>query len=207
MFRSHASSATASQPGIRRQSGRFTPWNALGATLLLLVVPIGPVTMNAQTQTESLPKEHQIKAAFLYNFTRFVDWPPERFETDESPIVIYILGRDLFGDGLRDSVAERTVNGRRLRVESIRSASEAADGHLLFVAAGEEGLASRSALRELHRSSVLTVGESEVFRARGGIITFTVIDARIRFHINRTSAQQTDLRISSQLLQIAIIDS
>ncbi len=203
---SHASSATPLQPGIRRCARHFTPLNALGATLLLLVLTIVSAKTNAQSQTESVPKEHQIKAAFLYNFTRFVDWPPERFETDDSPIVIYILGRDPFGDDLRNSIAERTVDGRELRVESIRSVNEAADGHILFIAEGEEGLASRSALRELHQSSVLTIGESEVFRRRGGVITFTVIDGRVRFHINRNSAKLADLRISSQLLQLAVID-
>lgn len=201
MTRSPRTSRTVRRPrSLTRGPGRRPPL-AVTALLLLLVCSLAAPETPAIAQPVS--REYQIKAAFLYNFTKFVDWPPERFETGDSPIVIGVLGRNPFGDELSDVVEGREVNGRGLIARNLESPDDIEEVHLLFVASGEESLLDGS-LDTLHESGVLTVGESEAFRDLGGIVTFTLQADRIRFFINRDSAREAELRISAQLLQLAL---
>ncbi|TDU63188.1 uncharacterized protein DUF4154 [Prosthecobacter fusiformis] len=148
-------------------------------------------------------KEHQIKAAFLYNFTKFVVWPEPRPGSPGDAFVMGVLGRNPFGNELEKVVRGRMVGGRKLLVKYLSSVSEATTVDLLFVAEGEESRLGPS-MKSLHSHSVLTVGESSRFEALGGIITFSTLQDKIRFGINRQEGQAAGLKISPQLLKLAI---
>ncbi len=173
----------------------------------LWLVLLGLLVFGGRASCEAAPevsKEYQVKAAFLYNFTKFVEWPASRFSTNTSPIVIAVLGRNPFGEELDAIVRERKVNGRGLVVKVIDSADEAATAHLLFVGAdAEDRLAGK--MDALQKSGVLTVGESPRFIASGGIINFTLDADKVRFQINPQAGEQAGLKISAQLLKLAVI--
>lgn len=149
-----------------------------------------------------IAKEHQLKAAFLYNFTKFVDWPPQRFEKPEAPIVIAVLGRNPFDDAVQELARDRKVNGRPVKFLRASVVGEAKSAHLVFIAEGEEPRFERE-VAELNAAGVLTVGESARFAAAGGAITFVMENDRVRFVINLAAAQTAELRVSAQLQKLA----
>ncbi len=149
-------------------------------------------------------KEYQIKAAFLYNFTKFVEWPADHFATADAPIVIGVLGKNPFGDELGNIVQGRKVNGRAIVITAVVSATEVAAVDLVFVAAGEEPRLE-GLVAVLHAHGVLTVGESPRFVALGGIINFVLEGDKIRFEIDTAAAERSGLRLSSQLLKLAAV--
>ena len=150
-----------------------------------------------------ISKEYQIKAAFLYNFTKFVEWPASRFADESSPIVIAVLGDNPFGDELARLVKGRRVNGREIVIKSITDLVEAGDVHVLFVCAHNDGQLG-PALDQLRADGVLTVGESDAFASAGGIVTFILVEDKVRFEINQASGEQAGLKISAQLLKLAV---
>lgn len=141
-------------------------------------------------------KESQIKAAFLYNFTKFVEWPPSAFASSDEPIVIGILGTSPVSDELQNVVRGRKVNGRSLVVVPALSRGGEGTVHVLFVAAGAENILES-------RPGVLTVGESDRFAALGGMITFIADAEKVKFAVNLGAAEQAELKISAQLLKLA----
>lgn len=145
--------------------------------------------------------EWQIKSAFLYNFTKFVEWPAASFAGPTQPIVIGVLGEKPLVQELETIVAGRTVNGRAILVRTVRTAEEARTTQLLFVSVAEE---SRfAAIRaELADSPVLTVGESPSFSVTGAI-GFVKEGKKLRFEINMDIAEQSHLKISAQLQKLA----
>lgn len=152
--------------------------------------------------TEPVSKEYQLKAAFLYNFTKFVEWPTNRLVVKDEPIVIGVLGNNPFGKELAKAVEGRTQNGHPFLVSNLTAASEAKTVHLLFVPRGQETAFEEQGVAAL-AAGVLTVGESEAFARLGGIISFTTEADKIRFEINLDEAEQNGLKISSKLLQLA----
>lgn len=156
---------------------------------------LGPLPLRADVS-----KEYQLKAAFLYNFAKFVEWPAERFANETSPIVIGVVGRNPFEAELANIVKGRTVNGRAIVVKSITTASEVRSLHLLFLPGGEETRLPAAAWRDV---AVVTVGESAEFAALGGTITFTQEGDKVRFEINLATAERDGLKISAQLLKLA----
>jgi hypothetical protein len=156
--------------------------------------------LSALTVRADVSKEYQLKAAFLFNFTKFVEWPAGRFADDTSPIVIGVLGRNPFEDKLANLVKDRLVNGRAIVVRSVTAADDPRTVHVLFVPGGEEPTGSAPAWQN---SAVLTVGESRAFAALGGNITFTQEGDKVRFEINLATAERDELKISAQLLKLA----
>lgn len=153
-----------------------------------------------------ISKEYQVKAAFLFNFTKFVEWPTVRFSSGDAPIVIAVLGRNPFGDELEKLVLNRLVDGRQIVVRALASAEEAkstgAIFHVLFVPAGEESrYADLAKIAPL--TGVLTVGESDRFASFGGMVNFVVVENRVRFEINRGAAEAAGLKLSAQLQKLA----
>ena len=142
-------------------------------------------------------KEYQIKAAFLYHFTKFVEWPAEHLAADE-PIVIAVLGKNPFGAELEKLVAGRVVNGRSIVVRLVGSETDLEAAHIVFVPAGHEAQLTR-----IH-DGVLTVGESAAFMNDTGMIRFMLVDEKVRFEINQVASEQSGLRLSGQLLKLAL---
>ena len=145
--------------------------------------------------------EWQIKSAFIYNFTKFVEWPEAALGGPSQPIVIGVLGEKPLAEQLAAVVAGRNVNGRSIEVRPVRTASEARATQLLFVTAAEESryVAMRD---ELADSPVLTVGETPSFSVTGAI-GFVQEGSKLRFEINVDIAERSHLKISSQLQKLA----
>jgi hypothetical protein len=164
------------------------------------------LALTAGARSESAPttfKEYQVKAAFLFNFSKFVEWPARKFADGTSPIVIGVLGVNPFGPELEKAVMHRHINGREVVVQQFESAEAARISHLLFVSAGSDSSILKS-LRALEGSAVLTVGESEAFTRNGGMITLVLEADKLGFTINMDSAGRTGLKISAQLQKLAM---
>jgi hypothetical protein len=151
----------------------------------------------------AVSKEYKVKAAFLFNFTKFVEWAPARFTAATDPLVIGVLGGNPFGAELANIVADRKVHGREIALRLLASAAEARGVHAVFVCSGESP--RQATLAALHDAGVLTVGESGSFAAAGGIVTFSVEGEKIRFTVNLASSQRAQLKISAQLLKLAAV--
>ena len=185
--------AEATQPLMRL---RATPILSLSLVWLLAVV-------GGHAQ-EAAPSTSQLKAAFLYNFAKFVEWPPAAFVGETSPIVIGILGEDpipIRGD-LERAILGKTINSRPLEIKPFRSAADATNCHLLYIGASEKAHL-KQILDSLLGASVLTVGETDGFIQKGGMINFIQEKAKFRFEINERAAKSVNLKISSKLLSLA----
>jgi hypothetical protein len=173
--------------GLARRIGRL----ALSATLG------GVFIAPAQGQVRD---EYQVKAAFLYNFAGFVDWPAEAFSGPADPIVTCILGKDPFGHWLKEAINGRSIEGRALTLRHIVRAAEAGSCQILFVGSSEPKRvwAALAGVRK-----VLTVGECGDASEGGAIVNFVIEDGRVRFEINTEAAELARVRISSRLLSLA----
>jgi YfiR/HmsC-like len=148
--------------------------------------------------------EYQVKAFFLYNFTRYIEWPAQSFSGPADPIVICILGRDPFGGALEQATAGKVVDGRSFLIRQIPEIQPKCGCHILFVSASERKR-FRSMFAAIRGSGVLAVGEGQGFTDDGGVINFKLEDGKVRFEINVEAAGQERLRISSKLLSLARI--
>jgi hypothetical protein len=151
---------------------------------------------------ESVPDEYQVKAAFLFNFAKFVEWPSVAFKGPEDPIAICVMGQNPFGTALEDVVRDKTVANRAFVVRGVLNTQQAASCQILFVSASERKR-FRILLDELKGRSILTVGEGDDFTANGGIINFRLKDARVRIEIDAGAANRAGLHVSSKLLSLA----
>jgi hypothetical protein len=172
------------------------------ATLSLLVL-FQPSFALAQAP---VTREYQLKAAFIYNFTRFVEWPSGCFADEKAPIIIGIVGNNPFGDELEKIIRGRSVYGRSLMViyfpnsDALRPDRGALQ--VLFFAPGQEAAVRKLSAR-LRQASILTVGETELFGAAGGVVNFTLVGDNVRFDVNLKSAEASGLKVSAQLLKLA----
>jgi hypothetical protein len=171
----------------------------------LALIRAAPANAGATDGAAAAPgREYEIKAAFLYNFTKFVDWPAQTFANADAPIVIGVLGDSPCAQALARLVKDRKVNGRTIVVRRIASAAEAKVTQMLFVGSAQErefaGLEPA-----LHSLPVLTVGESPGFATLGGAIDFVPQGDKIRFEINIDAAEHAGLKISAQLQKLAAV--
>jgi YfiR/HmsC-like len=147
------------------------------------------------------PKEYQVKAAFLYNFAKFVEWPPVAFEKPQSPYRICVLGADPFGEVL-DMAAAENVQGRRMTVRRLSDVKGIAGCHILFVSLSERQNL-RAILDALGNAPTLTVGEDENFTRAGGCLRFFLLKDTVRFEINVECTERARLKVSAKLLSLA----
>ncbi len=155
---------------------------------------------SAALQAQPRPSEYQVKAAYLFNFGRFVRWPagapPERF-------TICVLGRDPFGAELDAAVAGVTIDGQRAVARRLDSPQDVGGCRVVFISASEDNQLSQ-VLETLGRSPVLTVSDMPQFTTRGGMIQFVADANRVRFEVNLTTAESAGLMFSSELLKVAV---
>lgn len=180
------------------------PWRGVGPACLAMLAALGvfAVTPGDAAEEHAISKEYQVKAAFLYNFTKFVEWPPRRFANAAAPIVIGVLGAIPLGRELESIVRDRKVNGRGIVIVYPTTAEEAKAAHAVFIAAGEEKRMDTE-LATLISEGVLVVGESGQLAALGSTIVFKTVDDKVRFEIDLIAAERAGLKISSQLLKLA----
>jgi hypothetical protein len=168
----------------------------LSATILGVLMSVG--------SSAQVADEYKVKAAFLYNFPKFVEWPPHAFKGPADPIVIGVLGRNPFRDALTDALAGKTINGRPFQVREIAEASQAAGCQMLFVASSERRRIA-DLLKENNITGVLTIGETANFVEEGGVVNFLIEGGNVRLQINLEAARRQQLRISAKLLSLAEI--
>ena len=171
------------------------------APLIALFVGISIASPQA-----SQPSEYQLKAAFLFNFAKFIDWPDKSFATPQSPFMLCVIGQDPFGSALDEYLA-KTMNGRTVQVAHFPSAGVPGGVRrcqITFVSASEK-LHFRDVVESLKGTSGLLVGDADGFVAAGGMIEFTLEDNHVRFAINPDAALRADLKVSSKLLALAKI--
>jgi hypothetical protein len=170
---------------------------ALAAAGLPVALTASPARAQAAAgQAAAATREYQIKAAFIYNFVKYVDWPG-----DKKTLTIGVLGRNPFGSAL-DALSGKTVNDRTLTVRRIANVQEARAVDVLFVSSSESEHV-RQIIEALRSQPVLTVGEVGGFAQNGGVINFTNEGNKVRFEINPDAAERARLKISSQLLRLA----
>ena len=150
---------------------------------------------------EVRPTESQVKAAYLYNFGKFVRWPVDQASTPDS-LNICVLGKDPFGAVLDSTVAGESIGGRKISVSRISRVDEAASCGILFISSSEQKR-SKSIFIATQRLEVLTVSDMPHFAEQGGMIEFVTQDGKIRFEVNLGAAQQSHLALSSELLKVA----
>jgi hypothetical protein len=155
--------------------------------------------LSAQTPAP-VSSEYSVKAAFLLNFARFVEWPSAAFSDPQDPMTICVLGDDPFGTVLDQTVAGEQVRNRPVATRRISSVARSRDCHVLFINSGSGNLPG---IVDALDDGILTVSDQPGFVESGGIIEFAIESNRIRFDINERAASDAGLRLSSQLLRVA----
>lgn len=185
--------------------------------VLVLALFVMPIAAQAKEQSAQ-SREYQIKAAFLYNFIKFVDWPKEKIGDSNQPIIIGLIGEDPFGD-VFEPIKDKKVKGRSVVIKRFKSFEELKKSsgednpesgrkiealtkcHLLFICAEEKNF--KEIINSVKDHSVLTVGEVKGFLESGGIINFLMEEKKIRFEVNIVAAKRAKLEIRSKLLRLA----
>jgi hypothetical protein len=171
---------------------------------LLAVVAAGLFVSAHGLHAADAPTENQVQAVFLFNFSRFVEWPAQAFAAPNDPFVIGIVGSDPFGARLDEAVHNEQINGHPLTVRRYRSVSEVDNCQILFIDRSEIGHLGQI-LAALDHHSTLTVSQADGAAQRGVMIQFATENSRIRLRINVESARAAGLTISSKLLRPAEI--
>jgi hypothetical protein len=174
-------------------------WIMMGLWFVWINGGNGPVFADSSDKFQ----EYHVKAAFLYNVARFVEWPNGSFPDDKSSFVFAVIGKDPFGESL-DSLKGRTIGNRGIIIKRIADIDGLEKGHILFISDSEKDRL-KPILRKADSAKMLTVSDLKGFCEAGGHIAFYLDENKIRFEINNESAQQNGLKISSQLLKLAKI--
>lgn len=181
--------------------------------LIITVLTIHFVTLTSQVYAESSSsREYQVKAAFLYSFINFIDWPKEKMKDDnDEPILMGIIGKDPFGDAF-EPIKNKLVKGKRVVVRRFKGFNEIKNSideidtlgkcHLLYICPSEKGNNHRI-IEIAQKNSILTVGDTESFLEDDGIINFIMEENKVRFEINNNAAEKSKLNIRSKLLRLA----
>lgn len=188
----------------RTRRGSTISGRALARVLtLVLCVAIGGKTSasGAATAAPQSP-EYLIKAAYLYNFAMFVEWPAAAFSASSAPIVIGVVGADPFGSALDQMVQDKRINNRPIVVERFKPGDDVRRCHILFVSPSESARIGEFVQR-VGAQAVLIVGDESETVSRGGTIAFTVKNDKVGFEINLSAARRARLTISSKLLNLA----
>jgi hypothetical protein len=147
--------------------------------------------------------EYELKATFIYNLIRFIDWPEDVFRSASDPLRLGIIGHDPFNGALDRLLADKTVDRRSIVVVHTASDATAPPANVVFLAASEEKRLA-SVLAAYCHAPVLTVSDIDNFAARGGVIGLVMEDQVVHFAINRTAADEARLRISAQMFHLAV---
>jgi len=188
--------------------------------LIFLALALLSMAIVVKAQDDStVNREYQIKAAFLYNFLKFVDWPKEKLADSNEPVSIGIIGKDPFGNAFAP-VKDKENKGRKVTIKRFKTFEELKKSgekdkslldremealrkcHLLFISSSEKEML-KEIIDAVKDHSILTVADTQGFLESGGIINFIMEEQKVRFEINVTNARQAKLQIRSQLLRLA----
>lgn len=160
---------------------------------------------SAEYKAEHQPVEiGQMKAVFVVNFLRFVEWPPANVAPAPAPLVVAVLGDRPLIESLRDYAAGQSVSGHGIEVKAVDRPEDARGAHMLFIGASESGNLP-AIVKMAETSALLTVGDTDGYARAGVILNLYTDDHRVRFEANPAAASRTGLRLSAHLLRIARI--
>ena len=186
-------------------NSRFTTIRHLVLAFVVLsasVLASAPcTTFGQEEETRVVNREYLLKAAFLFHFTTFIDWPDGVLADDR--LEIGIIGQDPFGEALR-TIEGKLVQGRKIVIRRSQNVKNLDSCAVMFIARSEQHRL-REILAEMNGHSVLTVSDIEGFARRWGVINFTMAANRVRFEINTSAAERARLRVSSRLLRVATV--
>jgi hypothetical protein len=168
-------------------------WMRLGIAVLLLLVGSTRVLPQAVS-------EYQVKAAYVYNFAKFVDWPAESFPNSTAPLRLCALNDRAFQTQLEQIVTGKNIAGHPVMAVSVQTGEESRDCQILYINSSQQ---SRHIFDQLQGTSVLTVGETKGFLEEGGIIDFVFQGDQVHFQVNHGAATRAGLHMSSRLLSVA----
>jgi hypothetical protein len=177
----------------------MTRRTGLGALLLMILA----LFLSPAARSQEVPVE-QLKAAFLYNFVRFVDWPTNSLGPDTQPMIIGVIGNDKFANELSTLLKEKKAHNHPIVVKKLATPADAATCQVVFVADGDARRAMQVA-EATKDNPILLVGESEDFLNNGGMISIVPDDKqkKLGFDVNQPAAEKRGLVISSNLLKVA----
>src|SRR5678815_3006098 len=189
-------------PGITLAGRAIRGCARLLVASLLMVFAVSPEVARDPGSDTGTPLEYQIKAAFLYNFTGFVEWPPEAAPRPTRPLTIGILGKDPFGDALDNAIKGKTSHGTTLLVKRFSRIEDLERCDLLFIS--QDMLPRLEAiLKRIAGRHVLTVAEEHPRLEADVVITLLISENKVRFEIDRDAAEAEQIQISSKLLSLA----
>jgi hypothetical protein len=151
----------------------------------------------------SKPTDYQVKAAYLYNFGRFVEWPANATSKGDF-FTVCILGKDPFGAVLDKALAGETIGGKSVVARRISTPQESGNCQILFLSSTEESRLNKI-IEAMEKEAVLTVSDMPEFSEHGGMVQFVVEGKRVRFEVNLTAAQNAGLTLRSELLRVATV--
>ncbi|HVO88627.1 MAG TPA: YfiR family protein [Casimicrobiaceae bacterium] len=182
------------------RSDRFARWSR--AILLGLALLLSPAALPLAQGEAQLAAEYRVKAAFVYKFGEYIEWPSDAFTHSGNSIEIGVIGADMLADELERLVSARTINGRRVTVVKLRHGDPLDGVHVLFVGRSEESTLGKLLLAAKGRA-IVTVTESDQALSMGSMINFVVDDDKVRFDIALIPVEQGNIRISARLLAVA----
>jgi hypothetical protein len=198
-------SATGHQSSTSHRRGYANPLTAILA-VAILGLSFLTATVQAQ-QVTTIDREYTIKAAFLYHFLTYIDWPEGTFVDPKQPFVIGVYQTDPFGAVLDKIAATKNVEGRPIEIRRLQSTDKLLECHIVFMAGTVEASVQQNVLGLLTDSHVLCVGETEDFVELGGAAQFFVEGNKVRFAFNTDVVDRSNLKVSSKLLSLAKIVS
>ena len=168
------------------------------AAASMLLFPASPARAEAP--------EYQVKAAILYKFAVFVEWPAKAFSTDTSPFVACVLGRDPFGRWLQQEMGETRVGNHPVEIRHFEQGEDAGGCHLVFIGASEKSRLEQilAPLRSTSALLVSDMGDASQFCRRGGMIGLVMKGAKVRFQVNSKGIEKAGLKIDSRLKRVAL---
>lgn len=174
----------------------------MSRVLIYIILVVCITTGSTFSFAASAPDINNVKAAYLYNFAKFINWPDNSFANKKTPFVIGVLGLDKF-DSYLQPLTTKSVNNRPIIIKHFKTAAEVQDCQILYL--GELNNQTRDRLiSTLSTQAIITVSDQNEFARQGGIIQFVEVRHRLRFIINKTAADHQNIKISSQLLALAI---
>jgi YfiR/HmsC-like len=188
---------------LRHKTGKSRRWRTARLRVQLCTMALLLLTGSIPLQPQSAPSvEYQVKAAFLFNFAKFIEWPTDAFSNEKTPITLCVFRYDPFGSALDEVIRGKTINNRELTARRINELPDLKSCHLVFVSEREDKLLSEID-KSLKGGSVLVVGESAEFAERGGAIQLFLEENKLRFAVNVDAVQRARLQVSSKLLALA----
>jgi hypothetical protein len=172
--------------------------------LIVLILLAAVLVPPAMAGSAAQDREQKIKAAFLYNFINFVDWPEDKMTDNDEPIIIGVIGNKDFVNAF-DPIKDKQIRGKKIVIKYFKDLKDLKKCHvvLLCICGSTSPDNSKKIMDAVKNFPVLTVGEQADFLENGGNINFLTVDHKIRFEINLDSAKRNNLKIRSKLLKLA----